>query len=73
MTPGGERILQSALKEVAVEINDWWAEDRDEVFWMEITDRTNLGADLNAPQLADDGNEFWGYSLLKEIGDGDVV
>lgn len=54
-------------------LNRWWADDPTEVFWMEITERENLGEDLNAPQLADNGREFWGYSLIGEISDGDVV
>ncbi len=40
---------------------------------MEITDRGDLGEDLNAPQRADNGREFWSYSLIREINDGDVV
>jgi hypothetical protein len=51
----------------------WWESDPRERFWLEITARTDLGVDLNAPQLQDDGKEFWGYSLLKEIRDGEIV
>jgi hypothetical protein len=56
-----------------MDLNRWWKDDSDEVFWMEITDRTNLGEDLNAPRLADNGREFWSYSLIEEIDDGDVI
>jgi hypothetical protein len=56
-----------------VDLNRWWRDDPSEVFWVEITDRNDLGVDLNAPQLADNGREFWAYSLITEIGDGDLV
>jgi hypothetical protein len=56
-----------------VELNRWWRDDPAETFWLEITDRPNLGDDLNAPQRRDDGREFWGYSLINEIANGDIV
>jgi hypothetical protein len=56
-----------------MELNRWWVDQPAEIFWLEITDRTNLGVDLNAPQRRDDGREFWGYSLINEISDGDIV
>jgi hypothetical protein len=56
-----------------MELNRWWQEDPEEIYWLEITDRANLGEDLNAPQRRDDGREFWGYSLISEIDDGDLV
>jgi hypothetical protein len=59
--------------EEQVKLNRWWVEDPEEVFWMEITDRNNLGEDLNAPQRADNHREFWGYSLIQLVDDGDVV
>ena len=43
-----------------------------EIYWVEITDRNDIGMDLNAPQRRDDGGEFWGYSLILEPRDGDV-
>jgi hypothetical protein len=27
----------------------WWDEDAGEIFWLEITDRDDLGTDLHAP------------------------
>ena len=33
-------------------INDWWADDPNERYWIEITDRQNLGDNVIAPQLA---------------------
>jgi hypothetical protein len=54
-------------------INDWWAGDDAERFWMEITDRSDLGEDLNAPTLNGAGREEWGYTLVTETRPGDIV
>jgi len=56
-----------------MKINLCWESDPEDIYWPEITDRRNLGDDLNAPQRRDDGREFWGYSLINEIGDGDIA
>jgi hypothetical protein len=45
-----------------VPINEWWVDDPAQKYWMEITDREDLGGDLRAPQVADDGNPEWGYA-----------
>ena len=54
-------------------INEWWAVDSSERFWMEITDRSNLGGDLHAPQKAQSGHETWSYELVRFVNDGDLV
>lgn len=54
-------------------INEWWHGDPAERYWMEITDRTDLGADLHAPQLDDAGREYWSYALVTAVQPGDVV
>jgi hypothetical protein len=54
-------------------MNRWWDNAPNEIYWVEITDRVTLGTDLNAPQRKGDGSEFWGYSLLLEVNDGDIV
>ena len=52
----------------------WWTGARhSEVFWLEITNRTDLGANLKAPQNNERGDEFWSYSFLREVEAGDVV
>jgi hypothetical protein len=58
-----------------VPINDWWAGDPAERYWMEITDRPEdeLGADLNAPTLNGAGRREWSYSLITETRPSDVV
>ena len=54
-------------------IDDWWADDPSEIFWMENTDRPDLGENLKAPQTNETGKEYWGYSLLKQLKPGHVV
>ena len=54
-------------------INRWWEADPAEIFWMEITGRNDLGANLAAPQTDERGAEYVGYTLVREVRDGDVV
>ena len=54
-------------------ITEWWANKPEERYWMEITDRENLGANLIAPTLGDNGREVWHYSLVSHVRPGDVV
>ncbi|WP_433228897.1 protein NO VEIN domain-containing protein [Micromonospora sp. CA-248260] len=54
-------------------INEWWSDDPAERYWMEITDRTDLGSDLHAPQVDDAGREYWSYALVTAVQPGDVV
>jgi hypothetical protein len=59
--------------EVAGGINAWWNGDSAETFWMEITDRPDIGVDLHAPQRDAAGNRSAGYSLIWWVAPGDVV
>jgi hypothetical protein len=54
-------------------INEWWAADPDQRYWMEITDRNDLGADLFAPTTNGSGRRYWGYELITHVQAGDVV
>jgi hypothetical protein len=54
-------------------VNRWWDGDRDEVYWMEITGRPDLGANLAAPQADEIGHEYAGYALVCEVRHGDVI
>lgn len=54
-------------------LNRWWEEDPAERFWMEITDRPDLGSNLRALQHNGTGGEFWSYSLVTAIKPGDLV
>ena len=56
-----------------MELNRWWESDPEECYWLEVTYRRDLGVDLNCPQRRDDGQEYYGYSLTREIHDGDLV
>jgi len=56
-----------------VAINAWWAEQSNERFWMEITDRDDLGHDLRAPQTNGTGGEEWSYTLVTYTRPGDIV
>lgn len=54
-------------------INRWWRNDPNERYWLEITNRDDIGADLLAPQVNDAGQEYWSYSLVREVRPGDLV
>lgn len=56
-----------------MKLSRWWLNDPKEIYWLEVTDRKDLGRDLNAPQFRDDNNEYYGYSLIKEVSDNDIV
>jgi hypothetical protein len=56
-----------------MDIHAWWNEDPLERYWMEITGRPDLGADLHAPRLDDGGREVPTYALVREVQDGDIV
>ncbi len=56
-----------------VAIDEWWAADPDQRFWMEITDREDLGADLFAPTTDGSGRPYWGYELITYVQAGDIV
>lgn len=51
----------------------WWDDRPEEIYWVEITDRADIGKDLAAPQEAEDGGSYWSYDLVNEVAEGDVV
>lgn len=51
----------------------WWDGYPDEVFWLEITDRADLGLDLHAPAADEEGYDYWSYAFVREVREGDVV
>lgn len=51
----------------------WWEPFADERFWLEATDRADLGADLRAPEFDDKGADNWRYNLFKRARVGDIV
>lgn len=60
-------------KWINMPINQWWSNNSTENFWIEVTDRQDIGVNLKAPQHNEHGKEFWGYSLIKYVVSGDVV
>jgi hypothetical protein len=58
---------------VAGRVNVWWEDDAAERYWLEITDRPDIGVDLHAPQRDAQGNRTAGYSLMWWVERGDVV
>lgn len=51
----------------------WWEGRARERFWLESTDREDIGADLRAPDTDDSGEENWRYGLFRAAGVGDIV
>ena len=49
-------------------VNRWWEDHPEEIYWIEITDRPDIGQNLKAPQ----GNVS-GWFLVKEVRKGDIV
>lgn len=54
-------------------INQWWASDARQRYWMEITDRDDVGADLLALTKNRRGMPYWGRELIRYVQPGDVV
>ena len=54
-------------------IHTWWEKKPGEIFWLEVTGRTDIGVNLKAPQTNEHDKEFWSYSLLKHVQEGDIV
>jgi Domain of unknown function (DUF3883) len=64
---------QSTGGQAGVAINNWWTGDGDERFWIEITNRDDIGENLIAPQLNDADREEWSYTTVNWVRPGDVV
>lgn len=54
-------------------IHLWWQNDPAESFWLEVTDRSDIGINLKAPQTSEHGKAFWSYSLIKFVNPGDII
>jgi hypothetical protein len=57
----------------AGELNIWWRSDPAQRFWLEITDRPDIGIDLHCPQRDAAGNRSPGYSLIWSVQHDDIV
>jgi hypothetical protein len=51
-------------------LNTWWDDDANQRYWMEITDREDLGGPLKSPKTAEGA---WGYDLVSQVQPGDRV
>jgi hypothetical protein len=54
-------------------VNAWWAGDPRQRFWLETTDRPDIGVDLHCPQRDTVGNRSPGFSLIWFIEPDDIV
>lgn len=51
-------------------LNTWWVAEPGQRYWMEITDRTDVGGPLLSPKLP---SLTWGYDLVSQVQPGDRV
>ncbi|WP_138733089.1 protein NO VEIN domain-containing protein [Modestobacter excelsi] len=51
-------------------LNTWWTSDPAQRYWMEITHREDLGANLHAPKL---NAGVWSYDLVSQVQPGDRI
>jgi hypothetical protein len=58
---------------MAQDASRWWHDEARERFWLESTDREDIGADLRAPLVNVSGKPDWRYDLFREARPGDVV
>lgn len=54
-------------------VKNWWADRPDERFWLEATDREDIGTDLRAPLVDASGRDNWRYTLFQAARPGDIV
>lgn len=54
-------------------ITAWWSGDNTERYWVEVTDRSDLGENLHTPKASTTGTSTWGYELVNYVQPGDVV
>ena len=53
--------------------NPWWESDPRERFWLEVTDRTDLGHNLWSPKTSGSGRTTSGYESMRHVRPGDVI
>lgn len=53
--------------------NLWWEADPRQCFWVEITSRENLGANLLSPKVGRGGKATAGYESMIHVKPGDVI
>ena len=77
---GGDATVRRKLEDLGfvvttgtAERRHWWDGDPSERYWLEISDRRDIGVDLKAPQLDEGGAANPGYRLINEVEHGDIV
>lgn len=53
--------------------NPWWESDPRQRFWIEITNREDLGEDLLSPKVGRGGRPTPGYESMVHVRPGDIV
>lgn len=51
----------------------WWHLRNEERYWLEVTDRPDIGVNLKAPRTNEKGKDFWSYSFIQEVKPGDLI
>lgn len=75
-TPPRIQLVDPATRyklDQAGNMNAWWSADPRQRFWLEITDRRDVGVDLHCPQRGSDGKRSSGFSLIWWVNPGDIV
>lgn len=54
-------------------IHRWWEGRPGEIGWLEVTRRPDIGGTLMAPKANEQGDDFWSYSFVREVKEGDLV
>jgi hypothetical protein len=52
---------------------EWWDSIPEERYWIEITGRDDIGADLHAPSANEKADSFWSYDLIHRVNSGDLI
>jgi hypothetical protein len=68
-----ERLESFMVVANEVSTRPWWDGVSGENFWLEATDRDDIGTDLKAPLADEAGRSNWRYDLFRSAVPGDVV
>lgn len=71
--PSSRKRIKKRIARTKTPLPPWWGGDIAERYWMEITSRDDIGVNLKAPQRNEKNQPYWGYSLINQVKDGDVV
>jgi hypothetical protein len=54
-------------------VNQWWRDDPAEIYFLETTDRSDIGVDLRAPVEDDAHHAHHAYALVPHVRPGDII